>query len=521
MRVMAAPRMNVDPRCSFGGRMLVAPLHQRHQHRVEIGPFLRRDVLERLRVVPVASPLQESVIDKRLKAIAEDVRCHAEFLADPGESSSSQEHLAHDQDAPTLPDDCQGSRDRTVLVREWAEWHGRSLAQSNLQIKSSCPRVLLANCKSSRKGSSLAHRWKVLAIVSVAVFVVGLDLFIVNVALPDIAESFNGTDIASASWVLNAYAIVVAALMVSAGRLADRVGRRTLFLSGLATFALGSALAGLSTSLEMLVAARAVQAVGAAALLPTSLALLLPEFPLRERAAAIGIWASAGGIAAAFGPPLGGLMVEASWRLIFLINLPVAAVGGWAASRVLQESRDEGGERPDPAGSLLLTLAIGLLALGLVQAPTRGWFDPRTEAAFIIAVIGLAGFWARCLTHYSPLIDIEMLRVRSFAMANVAALMFSAAFAAMLLGVVLYLTNVWQDSTLVVGLSLAPGRYSRLRWPRWPVSWSHARANARSAPSGWHFSAAVARGGFGSLTQRRPTPARCCPVCSSPVLASG
>lgn len=300
-------------------------------------------------------------------------------------------------------------------------------------------------------------RWKVLTLVSIGVFMVSLDLFIVNVAFPKIQSDFHGSSVASVSWVLNAYAIVLAASMVSAGRLADRHGRRRAFLSGLSIFVVGSALCGAAPSVGALVGARVVQAVGAALLLPTSLALLLPEFEPAERPAAIGVWAAIGGLAAAAGPPIGGLLVQASWRLVFLVNVPVGLAALAYGLRLLRESRDEQQERPDLLGSGLIIVAVGVLALGLVKASKWGWGDARTVAALTGAVVGLLAFWARCMTHRSPVIDPAMLRVRSFAVANVASLFFSAAFAAFLLGNVLFMTSVWRDSVLIAGLSLAPG----------------------------------------------------------------
>ncbi len=303
----------------------------------------------------------------------------------------------------------------------------------------------------------MQRRWKVLALVSLGVFMVSLDLFIVNIAFPKIESDFAGANVSSVSWVLNAYAIVLAALMVSAGRLADRHGRKRAFLVGLAVFVVGSALCGAAPSLGGLVAARVLQAVGAALLLPTSLALLLPEFEPSERPAAIGVWAAVGGLAAAAGPPLGGLLVQVSWRLVFLVNVPVGVIALLYGVHLLRESRDETQARPDLLGSALIVLGIGVLSLGLVKAPEWGWESARTIAAFVLAASSLAGFWARCLTNLAPVIDPAMLRVRSFAAANAASVLFSAAFAAFLLANVLFMTSVWHRSTLIAGLSLAPG----------------------------------------------------------------
>jgi EmrB/QacA subfamily drug resistance transporter len=303
----------------------------------------------------------------------------------------------------------------------------------------------------------MQRRWQVLTVVSIAVFMASLDLFIVNIAFPDIQRDFTGTSVAGLSWVLNAYAIVFAALLVPAGRFADRLGRRRAFIGGVLVFVLGSLLCGAAPSVETLVAARVLQAVGAAFLLPTSLALLLPEFPPSQRATAIGIWAAVGGVAAAVGPPLGGVLVEGSWRLVFLVNLPVGAIALGLALRVLRESRDESSLRPDLLGTGLLTAAVGLLALGLVKAPDWGWGDNRTLVTLAASAVGLAIFWRRCLSHPSPVVDPSMLRVRSFALAGTASLLFSAAFAAMLLASVLFMTDVWGESVLTAGLSLAPG----------------------------------------------------------------
>jgi EmrB/QacA subfamily drug resistance transporter len=330
---------------------------------------------------------------------------------------------------------------------------------------------------------------KVLLVVSIAVFMASLDLFIVNIAFPEIARDFGDADVAELSWVLNAYAIVFAALLVAAGRLADRVGRKRGFLAGLVLFLIGSALSGIAPSVETLVAARVLQATGAAVLIPTSLALLLPEFAAADRAKAIGIWAAVGGIAAAAGPPVGGLLVEASWRLVFLVNVPVGLVAIVVAARVLRESRDERAEWPDWLGTLALTGAIAALALGLVKAPDWGWGATETLASFAAAGLGLAWFWDRTGRHASPVVDREMLRVRSFALANLATLLFFVAFAAMLLANVLFMTGVWGDSVLRAGLQVAPG-------PLMAAALA-AIAGRLAARAGQHHLAAVGSALFG------------------------
>src|SRR3954467_12128300 len=212
----------------------------------------------------------------------------------------------------------------------------------------------------------MSRRGRVAAIVSVGVFVASLDLFIVNIAFPDMQRDFDGVSLAGLSWVLNAYAIVFAALLVPAGRWADRVGRKRTFLAGMALFTLASeacaaapsagALAGARgvPAPGALVAAGVVRAAGAALLMPASLGLLLPEFPPERRGLALGLWAAVGGTAAAAGPGVGGLLVELSWRWVFLVNLPVGIFAIVAGARALREIREVDAQRPDVLGAVLL-----------------------------------------------------------------------------------------------------------------------------------------------------------------------
>src|SRR5918912_3074323 len=263
----------------------------------------------------------------------------------------------------------------------------------------------------------MQRKWKVLLVTSVAVFMSFLDVTIVNIAFPDIRASFAGSSLAGLSWILNAYNIVFAALLVPSGRIADRVGRRRVFLAGLLTFLGASAAAGLAPTVEVLVAARVVQAVGAAALVPTSLALLLPEFPLAQRATATGIWGATGAIAAALGPSLGGTLVEAAgWRWVFFVNVAIGLPALIPARRLLRESREANpGPLPDGVGVGLLVAGVALLSLGIVKGQDWGWGGGRVLGALGAGAVALVLFAVRSSRHPAPVVEAGLFRVRSFA----------------------------------------------------------------------------------------------------------
>lgn len=303
----------------------------------------------------------------------------------------------------------------------------------------------------------MSRRTKVTLTVCAGVFMASLDLFIVNIAFPQIQRDFRGTSLASLSWVLNAYAIGFAALLVPAGRWADRTGRKRAFLGGLAVFSAGSAACAAAPSVNLLVAARVVQAIGAAFVLPTSLGLLLPEYPPEKRGAAVGIWAAVGGVAAAAGPPLGGLLVQAGWRWVFIVNLPVGLAAIIAAARLLREVREDSRARPDFAGAMLFTVAIASLTLAIVKGQVWGWAGGRVIGLFVGAAVLTSIVGVRCVTHPAPLVEPVIVRTRAIALANLGALLFFAGFGALLLGSVLFQTSVWHDSVLRAGLQIAPG----------------------------------------------------------------
>ena len=301
-------------------------------------------------------------------------------------------------------------------------------------------------------------RRTLLTIILIAgVFLASLDLFIVNIAFPEMARDFEGSSLAEMSWILNAYAIVFAALLVPAGRWSDRAGRKRGFLYGLALFTLASAVSAAAPTLEVLVGARVLQAAGAALMVPTSLGLLIPEFPAERRAAVVALWAAAGGVAAAAGPPLGGVLVEASWRWVFLINIPIGLVALVAGSRALREIRDPAGDRPDVLGAVALALGIGSLTAAIVKGPDWGWGSGEVVALFAAAVALTAVVVHRSRSHPAPVVEPELVKIRATAFANLAAMLFFAGFGALLLGSVLFLTSVWGESTLSAGLMVAPG----------------------------------------------------------------
>ena len=220
--------------------------------------------------------------------------------------------------------------------------------------------------------------------------------------------------------MLNAYNIVFAALLVPAGRLADLLGRRRMFFAGMGLFLAASAACGLAPSAEVLIGARVLQAAGAALLVPTSLGLLLPEFPPERRASATALWGAIGGVAAATGPSLGGLLIEwADWRLVFFVNLALGAAVLVPARRLLRETRDpDRGAVPDALGIALLAGGVGALSLAIVEAPDWGWGSARVLGAFAVAAVAARrrSCGARP-SHAHPVLELSLFRVRSFAAA--------------------------------------------------------------------------------------------------------
>lgn len=301
--------------------------------------------------------------------------------------------------------------------------------------------------------------WVVLVVGSLSAFMVFLDAQVLFVAFDDIRSSFPSVSFATMSWTLSAYTIALAAALVPAGRMADRYGRRRVFLIGLVAFTLASVLCAVAPSAGLLVAFRVIQALGAAALVPASLALVLSVFPPARVPVAVAVWGAIAALAAAVGPTAGALLVEAwDWRAVFLANVPVGAIALVLGIRLLPESREADRARfPDPLGIVLLAGSLTLLALGIVQSDQWGWTAPATLAALAGGLLVLAAFVRRTLSVPHPALDLRIFARPSVRWANIATAAFTIGFTAMFFALiaasgVFLLTRLGDDPAYVTQL---------------------------------------------------------------------
>jgi|tagenome__1003787_1003787.scaffolds.fasta_scaffold20987858_3 EmrB/QacA subfamily drug resistance transporter len=301
------------------------------------------------------------------------------------------------------------------------------------------------------------RKWWTLAAMCFALFMVMLDNTVVNIALPAIKSQF-GASISNLSWTVNAYTLVFGVLLVTGGRLGDVFGRKRLFLAGVVVFTLGSIGAGLSQSIDQLIAFRGVQGIGAAFLMPGSLSIITHTFHGPERGRALGLWAGISGMALGLGPVVGGLLVEkAGWEWIFFLNVPVALVAIPVTLYAVQESRDETAKRRvDVAGIVTLSAGLGALVLGLVQANDYGWTSNRTLVEFAIAAVGLLAFGLLQWRQSDPMIDLGFFRNRTFNAGNVTAFLVSFSMFATFFFITLYMQTVLGLSALETGVRFLP-----------------------------------------------------------------
>jgi len=301
--------------------------------------------------------------------------------------------------------------------------------------------------------------WRTLAIASAVVFMVSLEITIISLALPDIRAAFPDASDALVSWILTTYNIGVASLLLLAGRWADKAGRKKVFLVGLAFFAVGSVMATIAPSIEFLIAARGVQAVGGAIQYPAGLALVLTAFPPERRQSAIGIWGAMGALAAAVGPSFGAVLVNwLGWRSTFAINIPVAIVTLLLGRLWLKESLGEVAEgKVDGVSVPLASVGVGAIILGIVQAEQWGVGSPAQLITIAAGVVMVAGFVVRSRSHPVPLFDLALMRLRSFRIANLGMVAFTIAFFAWLVTLPTFMQDHWNWSVLKTGFAIAPG----------------------------------------------------------------
>ncbi|HEX8741992.1 MAG TPA: MFS transporter [Thermoleophilaceae bacterium] len=300
------------------------------------------------------------------------------------------------------------------------------------------------------------HRWAILLVLIVGEFVVELDTTIVTVALPDVAGEFAaGTS--ALQWVVDAYILTFAGLLLLSGALGDRWGYRRVLCMGLALFALGSLVAAVSPSIGVLIGSRAFMGIGAALILPTTLATLTRVFPAGERAKALSMWAATGGLSFVLGPVVGGALVDAfGWPAIFVVNLPIAAVAVAGILRYVPAGSVGAGTAPDVTGAALSIAGLGTLVFAIVEAPRHGWTSTGTLVELALAALCLAAFVAWEIRAKAPMLDMGLFRSRSFSATAIAAVLTFLAVGGVLFVLTLELQEVHGHSALGAGVRLLP-----------------------------------------------------------------
>lgn len=301
--------------------------------------------------------------------------------------------------------------------------------------------------------------WPVFWVAAIAVFLVAMDGTMLFAAFSALRAGFPDATPADLSWVLNAYTVVYAAMLIPSGGLADRHGRKKVFLAGVWLFVGASVACGLAGTVEWLVTARVAQAIGAALLTPASLSLVLAAFPITKRAVAVSLWGAVGGLAAAIGPSLGSFVVASlGWQWAFYLNVPLGVFALWRGTRLLTETKQQTEGRPlDLVGMGLLVIGIGALALSLVQSDSPAWSQQALLGALGIGLACLVGFvvWARSAA--APLVDLRLFHNRTYSYVNLATLSFGIAFSMMFFAFFFYMSAIWKYPLPLAGLAMMPG----------------------------------------------------------------
>ncbi len=304
----------------------------------------------------------------------------------------------------------------------------------------------------------LRHGRVTLAIAGLAALATYLDTTILFVAFPDISATFGDSSPSTLSWVLNGYTIVFAALLVPAGKLADRLGHRIAFLCGSGLFTAASMACALAPGVGWLIAARIFQGAGSAILIPASLALVMAAFPRERLPHVVAIWGAIGAASAALGPSLGALIIDAwGWRWAFFINLPIGIVTLVVGARSLREARNTDVLLPAPVGVVLIALAASAVLYAVVESDNVGWVSAQTMLVLAVGVVLFTAFIAHQRRTESPTLDLELFSLGNFGWGNAGMFLFSMSFSAMFFGLILFLVSVWDWSILKAGFGVAPG----------------------------------------------------------------
>jgi EmrB/QacA subfamily drug resistance transporter len=372
------------------------------------------------------------------------------------------------------------------------------------------------------------RKWWTLGAVAFGLFMIMLDNTIVNVALPSIQRDLH-IGISELEWVFNGYALTFGVLMLTGGKLADLMGRRSIFIAGLVIFTVASLFCGLATSAGWLIGARVVQGVGSALMNPATLSIITATFPPRQRGMAIGIWAGVSAMALAIGPLAGGLITQhLNWNWIFFINVPIGILAILVTRIVVDESRDTSAEqRLDLPGLLSSGIALFALTYGLIEANTYGWTSGRILGLFTLAAIGLLVFIVLEMRQRAPMLDLSLFKNGTFAGANTVMLLVGLAMFGVFFYNSLFIQNILGYSAVQTGASFLPmtvliilvapfaGKYSDRVGSRWLMGFGMLLLAASlfifsrldEASTFWNILPGLLVGGFGMALVMTPTTA--------------